>query len=143
MSARPRPVGSAGGDLGVGGRPDAEAVLGAREVIDADVGAMGGVVPAVGVGVEERGVAAVVLGRGVRVEGAQPAPARVEPGVERVLHAGVGIAAGLVGEREEVRHHVVAVLRVLPEALVELAPHPARDVGDDPVEGLAPLPRRG
>ena len=128
-----------GGELGVGGRPDAEPVLGAREVIDADAGAVRGVLPAVGVRVDERGVAPVILRRRVRVEGAETAPARVEPRMERILHAGVRIAPGLVREREEVRHHVVAVLRVLPEALVELAPHPARHVGDDPVDGLAPV----
>ena len=98
-----------------------------------------GVLPAVGVRVDERGVAPVILRRGIGVEGAEPAPARVEPRMERVLHAGVRIAPGLVGEREEVRHHVVPVLRVLPEALVELAPHPARHIGDDPVDGLAPV----
>ena len=81
----------------------------------------------------------MVLGRGVGVEDAQPAAAGVEARVQRVLGAGLRIRGGLVGEREEVRHHVVAVLRVLAEALVELAPHAAGHVGDDAVEGLAPL----
>ena len=75
----------------------------------------------------ERGVAPVVLGRRVGVEDAQPAAARVEPRVQRVLGAGLADpSVGLIREREEVRHHVVAVLRVLAEALVELAAHAAR-----------------
>ena len=81
----------------------------------------------------------MVLGRGVRVVHAQPAAAGVEPRVQGVLGAGVRIHRGLVGEREEVRHHVVAVLRVLAEALVELAAHAAGHVGEHAVEGLAAL----
>jgi hypothetical protein len=38
-----------------------------------------------------------------------------------------------------VGHHLRPVLGVLAEALVELAPHAAGHVGDDPVEGLAAL----
>src|SRR3989304_1514598 len=49
--------------LRVGRRPDAEAVLGAREVVDARPGAVTEVARAVGGGVHERGVAPVVLGR--------------------------------------------------------------------------------
>ena len=128
-----------GRGLAIARRPDAEAVLGAREVIDAGVRAGNRVALAVGIGVDQRGVAAVVLGGGVGVEDAQPAAAGVEARVQRVLGAGLRIRRGLVGEREEVRHHVVAVLRVLAEALVELAPHAAGHVGDDAVEGLAPL----
>ena len=133
-------AGRVGGSyLRVGGRPDAEAVLGSGEVVDAHARAVRDVVASIGIGVDERGVAAVVLGRRVRVDDAEPAPARIEAGVKRVLHTRVRVGGGLVGEGEEVSHHVVAVLRVLPEALVELAAHAARDVGDDPVQRLPPL----
>src|SRR6185369_16991402 len=69
---RPAPrVGGHGGR--VGGRPDAEAVLGAAPVIYAHVGTVLHIARARGVGVDEGGVAAVVLEPGVRVEDLEPA----------------------------------------------------------------------
>src|SRR5262245_44439173 len=122
--------------LSIGRRPDAEAVLGAGEMIDPDVRSVRDVDGPVRIGVGQRRIAAMVLGRRVRVEDAEATPARVHSRMERVLHTGVAISGGLIGEGKEVGHHVVAVLRVLSEALVELAAHAARDVRDDPVERL-------
>ena len=138
-----RTLGPAGG-IGrhrrrVGRRPDADTMLGAGEVIDARERSRRDVATAVGVGVDERGVAAVVLGRGVGVKDLQPAPPCVEAPVERVGGAGHRIGRGHVGRREHVRHHLGSVLGVLAEALVELPAHAARHVGDDPVERLAPV----
>ena len=44
-----------------------------------------------------------------------------------------------IREGKEVSHHLRAVLRVLAEALVELAPQTARHIGDDAVQRLAAL----
>lgn len=59
--------------------------------------------------------------------------------MQRVRAARLGVGLGRVGERKQVRHRLGPVLRVLAEALVELAADPARHVGDDPVEHLAAL----
>ena len=82
--------------LGVGRRPDAEAVLRAGEVVDAHVRPVRDVVlPSGSVWIERR-VAAMVLGRRVRVEDAEAAASRVEPSMERILHSGLRIDGGLV-----------------------------------------------
>ena len=83
---------------------------------------------ALGVRVGERGIAAVIFGRAVRVEHLQLARACREPPVQV-----------LVGRRLDVVHHVRPVFRVLTEPLVELAPETAGDVRDDPVERFAAL----
>src|SRR4030095_3496214 len=76
----------------------------------------------------ERGIAAVVLGRAVRVEHLQRAPARGDPAVQL-----------FGGRRRDRVHHVRPVLGVLPEPLVELAAEPTGDVRDDAVERFPAL----
>ncbi|PYM49581.1 MAG: hypothetical protein DME16_08635 [Candidatus Rokuibacteriota bacterium] len=128
-----------GADLPVRGRPRAEAVLGARVVIDARVRAVRDVAHAVSARVDQRGVAAVVFGGGVRVHDLERAPPRVEPAMQGVRLARLRILLRHIREGKEVSHHLRAVLRVLAEALVELAPQTARHIGDDAVQRLAAL----
>ena len=99
----------------VGGRPDAMAVLGTAPMVDAHVGAVLHVTRALRVRVDQRRVAAMVLESRIRVEHLETA-ARLDP------------------EWKEDVHHLRTVLRVLPEAVVELAEHGAGHVGDDAVE---------
>ena len=102
----------------LGGRPRPQRVLGPREVVDAHVGSGVDVLCARSVGVDQRRVSTVVLERRV--------------GEEDLEAAARGHVQGLVAV-----HHGPAVLRALTEAVVELAEHGARHVGDDPVEDPA------
>ena len=67
-----------GGHLPVGWRPDAEPMLGPREVVHARVRAGPDVAAAFGIGVDQRRVEPMVLGGRVREEHLERAPARVE-----------------------------------------------------------------
>ena len=102
------------------GRPHAETMLGAREVIDAHARTVLDVARPAGIGVDQRCIAAVVLRGGVGVH-----------------HLEAGRRLDL--ERLEVGHRPGPVLAVLAEALVELAAHAAGDVGDDAIERLVVL----
>ena len=120
-------------------RQAARAVLGAGEEVAADLGRRLDVARAGEVGVDQRGVAAPVLGRGVdRVDlrhAAELALPIQQPADSPVCRVGLGV----VGERHQVPEAGRRLIRRLGEAVVELAAPPARHLGQQPVEHLTPV----
>ena len=86
---------------------------------------------------DERGVAAPVLGRRIDGDDLRYGVARLEAGELRAARSGHAIERGGVGEREQAPDGARRVQGRLTEALIELAAPSARDVGDDAVEHLA------
>ena len=84
---------------------------------------------------DQRGVAAPVLGRGVDEHHLGYATLLLETSEHRAGFAGDRVGLLGVGKGEELGYDVADVLGRLPETQVELAPHPAGDVGHYAVEG--------
>ena len=105
------------------------------EVVAADVLGLGGVAHLAEVGVYQRRVAAPVLGGRVREHYlGNAAPLALHPRQQRIARARNGVGNLDVREGVQLRDDVADVLGRLPESQVELAAHPARDVGDDAVQ---------
>ena len=121
------------------GRERTGAVHRAGEVVAARVLGFVGVAHLGEVCVDERRVAAPVLGGGVGEHNLRNASALLHSGDQRAGVAGYGIGKLGVGEREQFGDDVADVFGRLAEAQVELAAHPAGDVRHDAVERHASL----
>ena len=121
------------------GREIARTVLAAGKVVTANRWRLRGVGQCLQVGVYQGRVAPPVLGGGVGEHYLWHVPLPFQGIEQRTLGAGHRITLGSVGKGKHLRDDVANVLGGLPEAQIELAPHPAGNMGDDTIQGRPAL----